>query len=154
MRFLRPLGVLVVAPLAWLGVAAGPAGASGAAPCVICVTAPDTIYLIDGTGDDPVPRGYVELVIALERPVASRVAVEVSYGTANGTATAPADYTPVSGGTVTIASGETVGYARVLVSRAALCSGRSFDVGFYAPSAGRLLNADTRVVIRGRGCPS
>jgi Calx-beta domain len=156
MRLVRPLGVLtIVAPLAWLGMMAGqPAGASGTL-CGTCVTAPETIYQINGDGGDPtVPRGYVELDIALERSAPARTAVQLSYATADGTAGAPADYLAVSGGTVTIAAGDTVGYARVLIARTALCAGRTFSVGFSAPSAGRLVNATTSVVIRGARCPS
>src|SRR5262249_5097172 len=56
-----------------------------------------------------------QATFTLTLSAASGQAVIVTYNTADGTATAPDDYTAVSGGTVTFAPGETVKTVNVLI---------------------------------------
>jgi Calx-beta domain len=156
MRFAKSL--LAVAALGALTVTAvevggSPAGAS-ASQCAICVSAPETLYIIDGGGDDSV-RGYVGVAIPVRVNKSLLGRVTVPYRTVDGTASAPADFMAVTDGRVSIEAGATVGYALVYVKRTVLCeAGKAFGVAFGAPSTGRMLTPQTRLQLRAPSCPS
>jgi hypothetical protein len=155
--FLRRWVLLAALPVSAVGVAVaalpGGAGASSGTQCAICVSAPQTLYEIDGTGDGD--ARHVEVDIPLRVNAVSLSRIDVRYDTVDDTAAAPADFVAVDDGRVAIVPGSTVGYARVLVSRRAICqAGKHFDVVFSAPTVGRLDNAVTQVRLHDARCPS
>src|SRR5690349_10975863 len=120
--FMRRWALLAALPVAAAGVAVaalpGGAGASGA-QCAICVSAPQTLYEIDGNGDGD--ARHVEVDVPLRVNAVSLSRIEVTYRTVDDTAAAPADFVAVDDGRVAIVPGASLGYARVLVSRRAIC---------------------------------
>jgi len=153
---LRRWALLASLPVAAVGVAVGalPGGAGASSTqCAICLTAPQTLYEIDGNGDEQ--ARYVEVDIPLRASATSLARIDVTYQTRDDTAAAPADFVGVTDGRVAIAPGSTVGYARVLVSRRAICqAGKRFEVEFSAPTLGRLDNAVTQIRLHDSRCPS
>jgi hypothetical protein len=151
MRGLRVVGVAAAVGVAALGVAAraGASSGGGSSPslCAVCVTVPNTIYGVDGDGDN-----FVVVRIPVERAAASLSAVSVRYDTVAGSALAGRDFVAVDDGVARIPAGETVGYARVEVRRHSLCQARAFDVVFSSPTSGRFENAVSRVDLRAPSC--
>lgn len=167
--FSRRWALLAALPVAAVGVAVGTlpggAGASSASsassggsggsapPCVICVNVPATLYEIDGNGDGDARHVAVDIPLRVNAVSLSRI--DVTYDTVDDTAAAPADFVAVNDGRVAITPGSTVGYARVLVSRRAICqAGKHFNVVFSAPTVGRMDNAVTQIRLHDSRCPS
>ena len=151
---LRVLGAVVGVALAAVGVVAGRAGAAASGPgqCAVCLTVPSTFYVVDGDGDN---LRFVEVGIPMRVSVSLFSRVVARYDTQAGTASSPADFVAVDDGRVSIAAGESIGYARVLVRRTSLCqAGKHFDVVFSAPNQGRLEDPNSRVELRAPSCGS
>ncbi|KZB79146.1 Calx-beta domain-containing protein [Amycolatopsis regifaucium] len=96
----------------------------------------DDVTVGEGSGGAPVPATFT--VSLLGGPAPNPVTVQ--YATANGTATAPADYAPASG-TVTFAPGETAKPVTVLVNPDTVDEpNETFTVNLSAPSGAGLVD--------------